>query len=429
MFLFGRCSLSRTVIVLAIIIMRSKEHGFSQAANITTPLSDAGDHRCSSSESHDPALCPRLRKRELKGNYAALAALSMNNAKTLGRAMRQMEAIGNVFADYAVVIVENDSTDGTRSLLLDWKTRNSRVIVESADFHRIKRPSISFLAHLRNRALEVIYHRFYGTSLNEAARKIDMLIILDVDLVAVDLQGFKEAASAILGEGVPNPVVGATANGVQRDGRYYDTFAFRSCHWHWNASAGVMYRRVPHSYWEKLMPLYPSDLAPFPVRSAFSGVAVYSARDVFGPLPVDAFPSWRGHEGAVAARNSSDSPIGTVYRHLEELGRKDKLPCAYGDGGVGECEHVAFHACLNARASSRLKAPLHLFPKFGVQYSFGRTFQLDDKPTEFVLPGWKPRFNDLSVPQPQSYPGQPAFWKTPADMKFPDSGLNTIHLK
>ena len=129
MFLFGRCSLSRTVIVLAIIIMRSKEHGFSQAANITTPLSDAGDHRCSSSESHDPALCPRLRKRELKGNYAALAALSMNNAKTLGRAMRQMEAIGNVFADYAVVIVENDSTDGTRSLLLDWKTRNSESLL------------------------------------------------------------------------------------------------------------------------------------------------------------------------------------------------------------------------------------------------------------------------------------------------------------
>jgi len=372
--------------------------------------------RCNSIEANESLLCHVSTERGLKASFAAFAAISMNNADTLYRAMRQIEALGGVFKDYVVVIVENDSKDETRSILLNWMNRNARVVVDSANFGKRKKASIAWLAHLRNRALEIVYNKVYGGA-SDQPWKTDFVVVLDLDLVAIDLQGFKKAASAVLGNSLAHPMVGATANGVHRDGRYYDTYAYRSCRWRWNASNGIMYAKVLPSQWDDLMPLYPSDLPPFPVSSAFSGVAIYNARDVFGPIPTEGFPSWRGYESAIAAGKSKNSRVGTVFEDLEEIGKEDLLPCAYGDGGVRECEHISFHACLNARAAARLKTSLHLFPNFGVQYSFGRASQLKDWPSSYVLPGNNPDFDELSVKLPEGYVGQPPFWKKSSEMK------------
>jgi len=46
----------------------------------------------------------------------------------------------------------------------------------------------------------------------------------------IDARGFARAAELVL----RGDMAGATANGVQQDGRYYDIYAFRSCNLRWN---------------------------------------------------------------------------------------------------------------------------------------------------------------------------------------------------
>ena len=46
---------------------------------------------------------------------------------------KQAETVGGLFADYAILVVENDSQDGTRAKLLEWAKENRRVRVLGCD--------------------------------------------------------------------------------------------------------------------------------------------------------------------------------------------------------------------------------------------------------------------------------------------------------
>ena len=66
---------------------------------------------------------------KMKSSRIVIAGLCMNIEHVVQDLIRRIEHIGSMFADYRVVIFENDSSDSTRSLLLDWQSRNSRVYV------------------------------------------------------------------------------------------------------------------------------------------------------------------------------------------------------------------------------------------------------------------------------------------------------------
>ena len=99
----------------------------------------------------------------------------------------KVERLGEAFADYVVLIVENDSKDGTRRLLLEWAARNPKVKVlgchsvgggrgdggevvpaescsvpsaPKTDGHSVDRPRIEKMVKLRNVYLDEIKRKY-----------------------------------------------------------------------------------------------------------------------------------------------------------------------------------------------------------------------------------------------------------------------------
>ncbi len=67
----------------------------------------------------------------MAGSTIVLAGLARNVAAVLPATMLRMELLGRTFADYRIVIFENDSIDQTVPLLVEWAASNSRVEIVS----------------------------------------------------------------------------------------------------------------------------------------------------------------------------------------------------------------------------------------------------------------------------------------------------------
>ena len=211
---------------------------------------------------------------------AVVIAITRDDAALLPTGLEIVRGCMAAFNAYDFIIIENDSSDGTQALLRSLAARDRRIIVESRNMTSTgKKPSIGFMSALRNRGLELAYLLSYSSTLRHDW-SADLVVVIDLDVAAVDAKGFVQAAEQILSG---RSMAGATPNGVQQDGRYYDLYAFRSCNLHYNPKAGPIMKRVDDSHWPRLMPLYTADLPPFPVDSAFSGAAIYRADIVFGP--------------------------------------------------------------------------------------------------------------------------------------------------
>ena len=254
---------------------------------------------------------------------ALIAGLVRDNADTLHASAAQIEAIGSLFSSYSVVLVENDSSDGTGPMLSEWARANSRVTVSSHNFNNRKRPSHQFLADLRNKYLS------HARSL-PAASAPDVIVVLDIDLQAVDVEGVREASERV----ARGDHVGLTANGFTREGRYYDIFALKDPQRDltWDTSVmGKIYvskdgPKGDREMFEKWCPAICDDGSVIPVESAFSGVAVYSA--------------------------------------------KEALKCKYSSSD-DECEHVAFSACLNENRGDKGQLSIATFMNvlYGLDHS------------------------------------------------------------
>jgi hypothetical protein len=269
------------------------------------------------------------------------AGLARDNALELPRAIRRIEALGEVFEDYRVVVVENDSSDSTAKMLSIWAQSNWRVFVDCRELGEFsKRPSLSFLADLRNRYLTLLAQEaaFFGDW--------NLLAVLDFDLLDIDIRGVRlsvglwlqgsllsdaEAASisteALAESKVPSlqfqrqPSGTGTrggvfsgwsalaANGVTQDGRYHDVFALRAkTLLSWEPERGTLYKsKQGLALIKKTHVHYDPELTqPFGVASAFGGFAVYQRQAVEG--------------------------------------------CRYSAPNE-DCEHVAFHACISHKGN------------------------------------------------------------------------------
>src|SRR5262245_7073703 len=77
---------------------------------------------------HDAVEGGRMAIREAR---TVICGLARNVAALLPRTIARIERLGGLFADYRVLIYENDSTDPTPALLSRWANRNRRVTVIS----------------------------------------------------------------------------------------------------------------------------------------------------------------------------------------------------------------------------------------------------------------------------------------------------------
>ena len=156
----------------------------------------------------------------------AITGLARNIGHVLPLTIQRIEDLGSLFADYRVVIYENDSADDTREILAGWGRRNRRVHVTSEDLSDPVNPPTRCLARAERMAQ---YRRRCQEHVLGRCGRFDFTIIVDLDI----LGGWSV-------DGIANSLgqrdwdfIGANGLVCRRQGlrmndlRQYDTWALR----------------------------------------------------------------------------------------------------------------------------------------------------------------------------------------------------------
>lgn len=254
---------------------------------------------------------PRARKREgyerrvargretARGRSLTIVTLLHDRIDLALDLRARCEALLRSFGGGRVLVLGEDSTDGTERVLAEWVKARPGVVV-SVPLPRLSAGVRGFarMAHLRNALLEQ----------HESLPKTDFLTVLDGDLEGpVSRDGVWHSVDCLSEPGAPQ---GVTALGVNNylgvpalvpfvGYGYYDPIAFREHRWERSLPDAAVRLRLAH--------LRRGD-EPLAVRSAFAGLAIYQ----------------------------SDSVRGLRY-----------------DPELDDCEHVGFHRAL-ARRGGRL---------------------------------------------------------------------------
>ncbi len=121
----------------------------------------------------------QIGRERLARSTGVIVGLARNVEPHLPRTIAGIEALGALFADYRVVIYENDSTDSTRELLMDWAARRSQVDVTCERHGDPVNPTARCLqrtermARYRNACLDIVRKKYAG---------FDYVIVVDTDL-------------------------------------------------------------------------------------------------------------------------------------------------------------------------------------------------------------------------------------------------------
>lgn len=200
-----------------------------------------------------------------------IVGLARDLAWILPSTIARIKNTAKHFASWRAVIVENDSTDGTKELLTKWATDDpEHVIVEMTDngrphLHGFERARTEAMADYRNRCRELV---------REHAADADYVIVVDLDAWA----GWS-VHGVINGIGWHQRIVSAGCmastslfkhSGTLIDGKapwaHYDAWAYR---WiGWQPRMGPWF-----TFW-----LPPPGAPPIEVNSAFGGLGIYKTK-------------------------------------------------------------------------------------------------------------------------------------------------------
>lgn len=137
------------------------------------------DFACSVSQHHAYQERVDAGKRHMRDQRVVICGLCRDVRPYLPRTAARIERLGSMFADYHVVLFENDSVDATCEFLSDWQNKNSQVDVISQRVGAIKYPQTrsldraAWLAHCRNLYRERVVEQFSD---------FDRVIVVDMDL-------------------------------------------------------------------------------------------------------------------------------------------------------------------------------------------------------------------------------------------------------
>ncbi len=212
------------------------------------------------------------------------------------RLRRQIESITNLFADYAIVIVENDSKDGTRHELIRWaqdKQVAGRIHVigcgNQINDDRLcnlslaaTKPKIgpNMLRIEKMVLLRNIYMKYIEN--NVQLSKYDYVLVQDFDLWVYTYTDGLLSTGFYLNM---DPTIDAIcANGILQNGllkgmipykTYFDPYAHKDIQdWNWSTK----YKNI----WSSLFRQYSCNNGLIPVKSCFSGQTIYRYRSIRG---------------------------------------------------------------------------------------------------------------------------------------------------
>jgi len=231
-------------------------------------------------------------RRVLKNKTIVIAGLIMNGASQITEMRRRCMDMVVLFKDYRIVIVENNSIDNTREMLLKWVEEDPKVTILCQDAVSVNTPTcdipnfmysgtvsdssprperIARMAFLRN---------VYMDHIQQYLSSFDFMCVMDLDLRGeLYIDGFVHGFRELL----KRDTDAVSCNGVIRrdDGfYYYDSFAFI------DEYDPIMWENISekstHDNWVHIHVThrYSSQMIPDKVRSAFGGISIYKLGSV-----------------------------------------------------------------------------------------------------------------------------------------------------
>lgn len=216
-----------------------------------------------------------------------------NGLKSIQFWIPVLEHIGGFFKDYRILILENDSTDDTRKLLLSESRRNPRILVLCDDDtplntelcvmgmtsdvsvggrkdERHLERRLEILAYLREMYLKRILRKW---------GRYTYMMVIDWDLIGeLSIEGFFDSLGHIRQGDTDAVAVNSYYTNGKRQWRFFDTYPLLADH-----SCVDIYRDkkkldrdAEKRMRKQLMPA--SRIEPLEVSSAFGGVCLYSMK-------------------------------------------------------------------------------------------------------------------------------------------------------
>lgn len=210
----------------------------------------------------------------IKDKRVVICGMVRNVERNVSKIIKKVERLGKKFQDYAVLVVENDSKDRTRELLLEWVNKNPKVTIlgcginakscsidiakDETTEHSVTRSRIEKMAFLRNIYLDEIKNFYYDW---------DLAIIWDLDIVGtVYFEGILNTLSYMKNI----PVMCAYGSRCFGDKCiYYDTYA------HKDISPSPLEDTVGKDNSVRLNNVHLIGDFPIEVKSCFSGFTIY----------------------------------------------------------------------------------------------------------------------------------------------------------
>ena len=216
-----------------------------------------------------------------KGLSILIFGMVRDCSKTLQRNIPAIEDIGSHFADYRIIVVENNSKDDTKSILQKWAQNNNKVLAYLNDFDEGKYKQIpaveNYFKYFQLNKLQKYYD--YRNNLKELVDRTefdsDYSLLIDMDVARIDVKG------VITSFGSDIDWDAVTANGYSFSPslkrRYHDTFAL--CEYGMQDKKQTLkmiqdYQSI-FSFMRKGMPF-------IRVFSAFGGIAIFKTKAIKG---------------------------------------------------------------------------------------------------------------------------------------------------
>lgn len=227
----------------------------------------------------------KMGSKMMKTKTIVICALLRDVADKIPEIIQRTEKIGNLFKNYYVLIVENNSSDETRNILIKWKNNNNKITIlgcginipdncslsfaeTKTEGHSVDHKRINKMSQLRN-----IYLDHIRNTPNLA--NTDFTIVADLDIIGnVYLDGIANTIGHLSdNESEFYNAAGVCANGIYRWGGlniYYDTYAYLDH----NEDFNINYKYI-HDVKKGLGVRYPRGHPLIPVASCFGGFTIY----------------------------------------------------------------------------------------------------------------------------------------------------------
>lgn len=213
----------------------------------------------------------------------AICGLARDCKKSLAKLVPSLEQLGEQFATYEIIVVENDSIDGTGEFLTSWRSRNPKVNVVQFSlcpwmktckqdagtgnwwFSKARMERMNFARNLYLDALDD----------NDS---LDYVIVVDLDILTFSLPGIAHTF------GLKTPWDFIASNGTRYSLRhpfrkqiYWDTYVYEPENGFADDVLRVKDILAAQNHLSKIL----SEPELFPVKSAFGGLCIYR-RDSLG---------------------------------------------------------------------------------------------------------------------------------------------------